>query len=83
MLSFEFWLLKKCCSKSNKIITLLVLIIKRIVPTQMTKFYLYLCIHQFLGPFDLFSSGRPISFFSYRPIPTEADKFNFLIGRYR
>ena len=29
------------------------------------------------------TSGRPISFFSYRPIPINADKSHFLIGRYR
>ena len=29
------------------------------------------------------SSVRPISFFSYRPIPIKPDKLNFLIGRYR
>ena len=28
-------------------------------------------------------SGRPISFFSYRLIPIQADKYNFRIGRYR
>ena len=28
------------------------------------------------------SSVRPISFFSYRPIPIKPDKLNFLIGRY-
>ena len=28
-------------------------------------------------------SGRPISFFLYRPIPIITDKFKFLIGRYR
>ena len=28
-------------------------------------------------------SGRPITFFSYRPIPIMTDNCNFLIGRYR
>ena len=31
----------------------------------------------------VFFSVRPISFFSYRPIPIKPDKLNFLIGRYR
>ena len=29
------------------------------------------------------TSGRPITFFSYRPIPIMTDNCNFLIGRYR
>ena len=43
------------------------------------KIYFILCICIIFPD----ASGRPISFFSYRPIPINADKSHFLIGRYR
>ena len=37
-----------------------------------------------IGSLDIhFRREQPISFFSYRPIPIQADKYNYLIGRYR